>query len=107
VSFGYNRYLRSALGSAKAMLVCWGQEASGRSKSDRYGSQQLSPPRLRTLGLGLGIWQGEYQDIQGAWLRWYGGDRHWIATPEDQATQERQRAERLATKLRELGVEPE
>lgn len=80
------------------------------------------------LGLGLGVWSGQYQGAEGAWLRWYGAGDHWMATAEEFAEQEQQRAnqaqqqveqerqradqaqqraERLAAQLRALGVEPE
>jgi Uma2 family endonuclease len=69
---------------------------------------------------GLGVWDGVYEGLSGLWLRWY--DRNgWIPTPEEQATQERQRAERaeqqieqerkekerLMAYLRSLGVDPD
>ncbi|WP_256364384.1 hypothetical protein [Nostoc piscinale] len=37
------------------------------------------------------------------WLRWYDADGNWIPTPVEQ---ESQRAERLAAKLQELGIDP-
>ncbi|MBV6624382.1 MAG: hypothetical protein KI793_15830 [Rivularia sp. (in: Bacteria)] len=44
------------------------------------------------------------------WLRWYDINNNWLLTPAEQerqgAEQESQRAERLAAKLRELGVNP-
>jgi Uma2 family endonuclease len=67
------------------------------------------------LELGLGVWQGSYEGADSLWLRWY--DRQdWVATPEEQERSradqaeaalaaERDRAERLAAKLRELGIE--
>jgi Uma2 family endonuclease len=73
---------------------------------DRYVEQDLSEPKLwiESLQLGLGVWLGTYQGLERLWLRWYGADGNWILTP---AEQERQRAERLAAQLRELGVDPE
>lgn len=66
------------------------------------------------LELGLGVWQGAYQGVEGVWLRWYDATGNWISTPEEQAEQERERAEqersradRLAARLRELGIDPE
>lgn len=52
---------------------------------------------LPNLGLGVGLWQGEYRDIYRSWLRWYDGNGQWLPT----------RAERLAERLRELGVDPD
>jgi Uma2 family endonuclease len=72
-------------------------------QADRYTEVNLAEPRLwmPTLELGLGLWQGIYQGIDRLWLRWYDVNGNWIPTP---AEQERQKAERLAAKLRELGV---
>jgi len=41
------------------------------------------------------------------WLRWYGPDGELIPTGAERATQARQRADRLAAQLRDLGMEPE
>ena len=75
---------------------------------------------LDTVGLGLTLWQGEYEDMEALWLRWTDREGRLIPTSaewarreqqrateaEQHAEQERQRAERLAAMLRELGVEP-
>jgi hypothetical protein len=49
-----------------------------------------------------------------AWLRWYDRAGNWIPTSDEIAKQERQRAEaalrkaeQLAAKLQELGVDPD
>ncbi len=64
--------------------------------------------------LGLGLWQGSYLNEERLWLRWYDRAGNWIPTPDEIAEQERQRAEaalrkaqQLAAKLRELGVDPD
>ncbi|MBD2453195.1 Uma2 family endonuclease [Nostoc sp. FACHB-87] len=71
----------------------------------RYSEMNLTTPRIwmPSLQLGLGLWQGSYQGIERLWLRWYDADGNWIPTPVEQ---ESQRAERLAAKLRELGIDP-
>ncbi|MBU7582489.1 MAG: Uma2 family endonuclease [Nostoc sp. TH1S01] len=73
--------------------------------ADRYSEIDLTTPRIwmPSLQLGLGLWQGSYQEIERLWLRWYDADGNWIPTPVEQ---ENQRAERLAAKLRELGIDP-
>ena len=87
----------------------------------RYQAVGLSEPKFwfPELNLGLGVWQGAYQGTEGLWLRWYDADGTWAATPEERAEQESQRAEqesqradkerlraeRLAEKLRSLGVD--
>jgi Uma2 family endonuclease len=78
---------------------------------------------LEESQLGLGVWQGAFQGMERLWLRWFDRSGNWIPTPEeyerqraDRAEQqaelasqevqrERQRAELLAGKLRELGIE--
>jgi len=65
------------------------------------------------LELGLGLWQGTYQQTTGLWLRWYNA-AGWVLTLAERAEQERQRAEqerqradRLAEYLRSQGVDPD
>jgi Uma2 family endonuclease len=71
------------------------------------------------INLGLGVWNGVYQGIEGQWIRWFDRNGNWIPTLQEEklaaiqeiqlarqeADQERQKADRLAAKLRELGVE--
>ncbi|MEQ9668439.1 Uma2 family endonuclease [Coleofasciculus sp. G2-EDA-02] len=77
--------------------------------------QELELPESRVwmkeLGLGLGLWQGEFQGIERLWLRWYDAEGNWILT---EAEQERQRAEEAESKLesllrrlRESGIDPD
>lgn len=58
------------------------------------------------LDLGLSLWQGEYQDIERLWLRWYDAQGNWIPTEAEQerqrAEQEKQRAEQVESKLQSL-----
>ncbi len=89
---------------------------------------------LDAVGLGLNLWQGEYEGTETLWLRWTDREGRLIPTgaewarqecqrateAEQQAEQERQRAEqerqrateaeqraeRLTARLRELGIEP-
>ena len=72
---------------------------------------------LPQAGLGIGIWEGNYQGNTRKWLRFYDGHGAWIATPVEhererteherqRAEHERQRAERLAAQLKALGLEP-
>jgi Uma2 family endonuclease len=90
---------------------------------------------LPQMGVELGIWQGEYKNVDLPWLRWWDDQGNLLLTGEEQAEQERlraeqesqraeqerlraeqerlraeqesQRAERLAAQLRALGVDPE
>jgi Uma2 family endonuclease len=45
------------------------------------------------LGVELGIWQGEYQNAQLPWLRWWDTQGNLLFTGEERAEQEHQRAE--------------
>jgi Uma2 family endonuclease len=75
----------------------------------RYQAVEVAEQKfwLTELELGLGVWSGSYQQTEGLWLRWYDATGNWIATPEERAEQESQRAERLAERLRSLGVDPD
>ncbi len=80
------------------------------------------------IELGLGIWTGSYQEMDGQWLRWYDKNGDWLATNREdtldakqvaqeanlraqeanlRADREREKASRLADKLRELGIDPD
>ncbi len=98
------------------------------------GQYQLLPANERghysiiPLGVELGIWQGQYQNVELPWLRWWDLQGNLLLNGDERAEQERQRAEqesqraeqesqraeqesqraeRLAAQLRALGVEPE
>lgn len=59
------------------------------------------------MGVELGIWRGEYKGVKLPWLRWWNAEGTLLPTPEERADQETQRAEKLAAKLRELGINPD
>lgn len=79
------------------------------------GYQALpDPTRLAGIGLGLELWEGQYEDHHDTWLRWT--DEHGRLIPtgaecidlqKQRAEAEKQRAERLAEQLRRLGVQPD
>ena len=60
-------------------------------QGDRYRRQQLTQRRfwIPRLGMGLGLWEGQYKDYHRLWLRWYDGDGNWIPTPEENFERER------------------
>lgn len=87
-----------------------------RLMGGHYERIPLNNGRLQVpeLGLSLGLWQGEYQGVNRIWLRWLTLEGDIIplpteiaATAEQRAITAEQRAEKLAAKLRELGVEPD
>lgn len=70
--------------------------------------------QIPQLGLSLGLWQGSYKGKERLWLRWYTLEGELIAIPEEEADEAKQeanqakgRAEALAAKLRELGIDPD
>ncbi|MGK7930744.1 MAG: Uma2 family endonuclease [Microcystaceae cyanobacterium] len=48
---------------------------------------------LEDIQLGLGVWQGCYQGIEGLWLRWYDSLDNWITIADERVELERRRAE--------------
>lgn len=95
-----------------------------------YQELTLAEPKIwiPRLSIGLGLWEGEYQEINRQWLRWYDAKGNWILTDgeekilaqqqaqlaQQQVEIEHQRAEQaearaaaLAQRLRELGINPE
>ncbi|MBI1763596.1 MAG: Uma2 family endonuclease [Acidobacteria bacterium] len=110
---------------------------SFRLKNQRYEEVALENGMLwvAEAQLGLGLWRGRYLGEERLWLRWRDRAGNWIPTPAERAEQERARAEQehtraeqeharaeqerlakeaaqqraqlLAAKLRELGIDPD
>jgi Uma2 family endonuclease len=59
------------------------------------------------LGVELGIWQGRYQNQELPWLRFWDERGMLLPTSDERAEVLQRRAERLAERLRELGVDPD
>lgn len=78
--------------------------------SQRY---QLQPPDANNrywisgIGLFLGVWQGSKANRTGYWLRWWDENGQMLLWGAELLQQERQIRERMAARLRELGVNPE
>ena len=87
-----------------------------------------NPVWLREVGLGIGSYRGIYQGIRREWLDWFDEDGNRFPTPEEAiqteraiaqqerlraqdaeviAQQQRELAQKLAAKLRELGIDPD
>ncbi|MFB2768673.1 Uma2 family endonuclease [Pelatocladus sp. BLCC-F211] len=62
---------------------------------------------MSEIGLAIGREQGTYQGRTREWLYWYDQEGRKLPTPEELAQQQQQRAEQLAQKLRELGIDPD
>ena len=75
----------------------------------------LQPPVwLEAVGLGLTLWEGVFEGVSSQWLRWCDAQGQLVPTgAEGQALErqradtERQRADRLAERLRAMGINPD
>ncbi|MFZ4556110.1 MAG: Uma2 family endonuclease [Pseudanabaena sp.] len=87
-------------------------------QSDRYVEQDLADSKIwmPEIELGIGLWQGKYKGVNRLWLRFYDANGDWILTDTEQADLRaeqaeldkklaEQRAESLAQRLRELGID--
>jgi Uma2 family endonuclease len=63
----------------------------------QYQEQALNPQSpliwLDDLGIGLGIWQGTFEDVPSAWLRWCDAEGTWLLTDTEQARLEKEQAQ--------------
>lgn len=73
---------------------------------------ELEQPWLETVGLGLTLWEGEFEDQPGLWLRWCAQNSQVISTGKERADavasqleEERRQKEKLLERLRSMGVE--
>lgn len=85
------------------------------------GFRALQEGWMEAVGLGVQTWQGTYEGVEAVWLRWCDASGNVLLTGEERAEAaeraledarraleaERQRAERLAARLRALGIDPE
>lgn len=53
------------------------------------------------MGVELGLWQGNYQNQNQRWLRWWDAQGNLLLTGSEQAVLERERANRLEQTQRE------
>ena len=82
--------------------------------------ERLKNGWLSDIGLGLRLWQGNFEGMPGTWLRWCDRDKHVIPTGAERSEMERalsqrerkrtrkavQEIKRLRQKLRDAGIEP-
>ena len=77
------------------------------------GRYQMMQPNERghypiePLGVELGIWQGRYTNMEFPWLRWWDAQGNLLLDGTEIAQLAEQRAERLAERLRAMGVNPD
>ena len=83
---------------------------------ERHGARYVEREDhwMPEMNLGLLLWEGLYEGKKDMWLRWCDLNDNLVATGAEKAAQERaiaqqerDRADRLAAKLRELGVDPD
>ena len=69
--------------------------------------EMSEPSWLQTVGLGLTLWNREFEGQESTWLRWCDREGRVIPTGAEGREIEHQRAERLAERLRTMGVDPD
>ena len=69
--------------------------------------QALDELWLAQVGLGVTLWEGRFEGVEGTWLRWCDRDGKILPTGDERAIQAEAKAAKLVEQLRVLGVEPE
>lgn len=81
-----------------------------------YEVMELSENKfwMSELKLGMCTWQGKFQGVERLWLRWFDESGRIVETEGEKRKQERaalekerDRSQKLAQKLRELGIDPD
>lgn len=62
--------------------------------------------QLARLQLSACLWDGEFENGRAVWLRWADAEGNLFPTGAERAEQAEERSERLAARLRELGIDP-
>jgi hypothetical protein len=63
---------------------------------------------LNSVGIGLTLWEGQFQEeISRLWLRWCDRDGRVISTGAERANDAESKAQRLAERLRAMGINPD
>ena len=79
-----------------------------RRVAERYEPQEADANGrhwIAEMGLFLGVWQGTKAERTGYWLRWWNEEGEMLLWGIELVEQERRRVERLAERLRDLGVD--
>jgi hypothetical protein len=84
-----------------SLLTAW--ELTGK----KYVQLRPAPIWLESVGLGFTLWQGTFEDQSGTWLRWCDVDGQVIPTGAERAEGAESKAQRLAERLRSLGINPD
>lgn len=64
-------------------------------KDGRYIKATIPDNRfwIPELKLGLGVWEGSYEEVEKSWLRWYDSTGNWVLISDEMVDAERQRAD--------------
>ena len=54
--------------------------------------RQIEPGSIRELGIGLTLWDGEYEGMKSTWLRWLDATGNLILTTKERAETEKAQA---------------
>jgi hypothetical protein len=82
------------------------------------GYPEITPPQginevgqfiwLSTVGVGLVLWEGQFEEeVTRLWLRWCDRTGQVIPTGAERAEQAESKAQKLAERLRAMGVDPD
>lgn len=74
---------------------------------ERVAPNQQGHYPIGSMGVELGIWEGQQYNQTLPWLRWWDSQGNLLLTAEERAQREKKRADRLAARLRELGIDPD
>jgi Uma2 family endonuclease len=72
-----------------------------------YRLMEKIPAWMPEIGLGIGCERGNYGGVSREWLYWYDEDGKRYLTPNERIEQEVNRSNKLAAKLRQLGIDPD
>jgi Uma2 family endonuclease len=72
-----------------------------------YRLMEKIPAWMPEIGLGIGYERGNYGGVSREWLYWYDEDGKRYLTPNERIEQEVNRSNKLAAKLRQLGIDPD
>ena len=61
---------------------------------------------LPELQVGLGVWQGNYKQVERLWLRWYNETGSWLPTPAERAETAESELANLKSLLQAKGIDP-
>ena len=73
----------------------------------KYELQSGNPFWMSEIGLGIGCERGNYSGVTREWLYWYDESGTRYPTPKERIDIAEQKAQQMAEKLRELGIDPD